>query len=349
MSVTAWVADRVPTDRVHLDVAAAGRVSSGVLDVQVAHLGAEAVEGAYVAEEAARGAIDQGRAALAALVGLGTADVFFQDGASTALNVLLQAWPLERGARVATVGSEFGSNARALERTAAARGWVLVELPTDPLGRVTGLPAALDLAVLPQVASQRGVVQPLAELIGAGVPLLVDVAQALGQVEVPAGAAAYVGTSRKWLCGPRGVGFGVVDPAWHDRLTAPPTLAAVEHTGMRRFDGNDPHVAGRLGLSLAARTWSPALLPVLQAAASAARVLLEGAVAEPTGITTLTHADADPFATRRALVERGFVLSAIPTSRSADLPQAVLRVSTAGWVTPGDLGALAAALPSATQ
>jgi pyridoxal 5-phosphate dependent beta-lyase len=357
MSVSQWVQDRVPTDRVHLDVAAAGRVSQAVLDAEVAHLRAEAELGAYVAEAAAEPAVTAGREALGALVGLGGDDVLLTDGAATAFAVLLDAWPLGAGARVGTVPSEYGGNARVLRSRAVAHGWELVPLPVDDLGRVTGVPDGLDLVTFPQVPSQRGIAQPVAEVLAAGVPLVLDVAQAVGQVEVPAGAAGYVGTSRKWLCGPRGVGFAVVDPAWHDRLAEPATLGGLDRTGLGRFDSTEPHVAGRVGLALAARSWSPALLPVVAAAAAAARVLLEGAggwevvepVAEPTGITTLRHPSANPARTRLALVDEGFVVSAVPTTRAADLAVPVLRVSTAAWATPGDLEALAAALERCTQ
>ena len=352
MSVQAWVDDRVPAQCRHFDAAAAGRVSRVVLAAEVAHLEAEAAVGAYVAERSADPALAQGCAALGALVGLAGDDVFFTEGASTAFTTLLDAWPLPPGARIGVVDSEFGSNALALRRRAPLRGWELVELPADALGRVTEVPAGLSLLCLPHVPSQRGIVQPTEDLIASGVPVLLDGAQAFGQVSVPVGAAAYVGTSRKWLCGPRGVGFGIVDPGWQAQLTAPPTLNGIEHAGMRRFDGADPHVAGRVGLSLAARSWSPALLPVVLAAAAAARVLLDGAggwrvvepLEEPTGITTLRHASADPEVTREALLAEGLLLSAVPVTRSDDLPGPVLRVSAPAWVTPADLEALAAAL-----
>lgn len=348
MSVEAWVRDRVPSDRVHLDVAAAGRVSEAVLAAEVAHLRAEAERGAYVAEADAEPAVSRGRAALAAMVGRSAADVFFAEGAASAFGALLAAWPLPPGSRVGVVASDFRSNTLRLE----ARGCELVPLPVDALGRVVDVPGGLDLLALPQVPSQRGIAQPVESLVATGVPLLLDVAQSLGQVAVPEGAAAYVGTGRKWLCGPRGVGFAVVAPEWHDRLAPPRALAALDQQGLRRFDSTDPHVAGRVALALAAATWSPALLPVIAAATAAARVLLQGAggwevvepVDEPTGITTLRHPAADPAAARSALLAQGFVVSAVPVTRSTDLPQPVLRVSTAAWVTPSDVAALAAAL-----
>jgi pyridoxal 5-phosphate dependent beta-lyase len=150
------------------------------------------------------------------------------------------------------------------------------------------------------------------------------------------------------------VGFGVVAPEWHDQLTAPPGLNALDQIGMVRFDSADAHVAGRLGLSVAARSWSPALLHPVQAAAAAARVLLQGAggwqvvepVDEPTGITTLRHPSMDPALVRTALLDRGFVTAVVPMTRSADMQTPLLRVSTGAWITPGDLEGLATALES---
>jgi hypothetical protein len=64
----------------------------------------------------------------------------------------------------------------------------------------------------------------------------------------------------------------------------------------------------------------------------------------PRGISTLVG--GDPVAVRTALLEQGVLTSAVPTSRSADLPEPVLRLSTAAWLSPDDLERVAAALPS---
>ena len=355
MTVDAWLDARVPTRVVHFDVAGAGRPSREVLDAEVAHLHREAALGAYVAAELAEEVVGEGRDALAALLGLAGPDVAFLDSAGTAFATLMAAWPLPAGARVGTLPSEYGANARALRRLAAERGWELVGLPVDDLGRLTGVPAGLDLVTFPQVPSQRGLAQPVEEVLAAGTPMLLDVAQSLGQMPVPTGCAAYVGTSRKWLCGPRGVGFAVVDPAVQVTLIEPPTLAPAHGTGMRRWESQEAHVAGRVGFALAVQQWDPGLLaPVVERAAHA-RSVLDGVagwrvrepVSEPTGITTLEG--GDPFATRAGLLEDGFVTSAIPVSRSDDLEAPVLRVSTAAWVTSAQLDALAAALSARTK
>jgi hypothetical protein len=62
-----------------------------------------------------------------------------------------------------------------------------------------------------------------------------------------------------------------------------------------------------------------------------------------------TLVGGDPFATRAALLDKGLVTSAIPTSRSDDLDRPVLRVSTAPWIGQADLEALVRDLAAATK
>ncbi len=154
----------------------------------------------------------------------------FHHSASTAFAALIDAWPLPAGGRIGVVPSEFGSNAMVLAARAARDGIELVDLPVDGDGRIDlarlgrSELAGLDLVTFPHVPSQRGIVQPAAEVAAraaaGGVPLLLDVAQSLGQVPTTGiAAAAYVGTSRKWLCGPRGVGILAVQAHICGRLT----------------------------------------------------------------------------------------------------------------------------------
>lgn len=344
-----WVDARLPCDVVHLDVAACGRVSGGTLEAQVLHLHAEAARGGYVAEAEAFVELDAGRDALGRLVGLTGAGVALSDGAGTSFAMLMAAWPLGAGARVGTVGSEYNGNDLVLRALAESRGWRLVPLPVDDHGRITALPEALDLVTFPHIASQRGTVQPVPEIAGSGVPLVLDVAQSLGQVEVPAGCAAYVGTSRKWLCGPRGVGFLAVDPLVEPYLATPPHNTS--YTDVRRLDTSEASVAGRAGLAQAVAEWTPEVLPTILDRSRYARQALAGTPwavrepeAEPSGITTLTG--GDPFTTRAALLDRGILVSAVPVNRSPDTTVPLLRVSTAPWVTEAELDRLVDALVS---
>lgn len=235
---------------VHLDSAADGRCSEATIAAVTEHLHLEARIGGYVAEQRATPRIDVLRERLAELVGApdGVADnVAFTESATTALQVLLRAWSFPQGATVAVAAGEWGPN---LEDFAAA-GLRAVDLPTHPDGLIDleGVERLLrdgppDLIHVVQSAAHRGLIQPGAEVAAlgraAGVPVWVDAAQAVGHVPSAVGATAVYGTSRKWLRGPRGVGFVVVDPAT-------PSL----RQPLRTYESREGAIAARVGLAQA--------------------------------------------------------------------------------------------------
>ncbi|WP_068923317.1 ergothioneine biosynthesis PLP-dependent enzyme EgtE [Planobispora rosea] len=213
----AWRAARPGAPPGHLDAAGCNVPSDQVFDAVVAHLRREREVGGYRAVAD----LTASRSALASLVGAGARDVAFLESGTAAMAALLGGWRLPPGSRVGFTRAEYGSTLMLLHRLARERGWRLVEVPVDDDSRVdpgglrSVLAGGLDLLTVPHIASHRGVVQP-ARTIGrlcreAGVPLVLDVCQSIGHVDTGGvGAAAYVGTSRKWLAGPRGAGFLIV-------------------------------------------------------------------------------------------------------------------------------------------
>ncbi|CAJ63171.1 Hypothetical protein; putative Aminotransferase domain [Frankia alni ACN14a] len=376
----------------HLDAAAAARPSQATLDVQIAHLQREGEHGAYVAEMEAGEALHSARAALADLLGPGLSpdDVTFHHSASTAFAALLAAWPLPPGARIGVLPSEYGSNMFVLEARARQAPLELIDLPVDPQGvidldvldrmGITSPGAArplalteLDLVVFPHVPSQSGIVQPAAEIgsrcAAAGVPLILDVAQSLGQIGVSdIQASAYVGTSRKWLCGPRGTGFLAVRGDLAERINvAVPSLYSmgrgrdgrpVPLPGLARLGIGEASIASRVGLAQALSELLVSDPPLVFARivylASCGRRVLDGAggwrVRErpdsPTGIVTLEPPPGvDLVAVHDRLYRQDAILtSAIPVQRSRDLAGPVLRVSAHVYNDPGEFERLAAAL-----
>ncbi|MGH8962670.1 MAG: aminotransferase class V-fold PLP-dependent enzyme [Jatrophihabitantaceae bacterium] len=253
-------ADRRPDAQVlHLDTAAAGRMSLDVRRAVSEHLRREAEVGAYVAEGEAAELISTGRADVAALLGVRTDGLAFVESGGSALQSLLRAWPLPADATVGVVASEWGPNLQFF----GWRGLRAVELAAEPDGRVDLDALARLLASAPpsvvhltQVASHRGLVQPVADAAAlcraAGVPLWVDAAQALGHVDTATGADAVYATSRKWLAGPRGVGMLGVAERWWDRLVIEqPVMPPGERPLVHWLDSHEANVAGRVGLSVA--------------------------------------------------------------------------------------------------
>ncbi len=357
-----WRAARPRPAGVHLDSAACSRQSVKVLDAVAHHARHEAEVGGYVAEESAEMLLQQGRSVLAGLVGMAAADVSFTESATSSVRVLLDAWRPSAGSRVAVVPGEYFGNLDAL----AHHGLDPLVLAADELGRVdlealarllrSDPPAAVHLTA---VASHRAVVQPWVEVSrlcrATGVPLLVDVAQALGQVDCDIPADVVYGTSRKWLAGPRGVGFLVTRPAFRAGLTP----VQGDPADARSYETHDAHVAGRVGLVLAVGEH-------LAAGPAAVRARLAGIgravreqladvpgwrvvepVDEPTATTTLAGPDvADTHARLRA--EHGMVTTlCLPARAPGELREPVLRISPHLDVTESEIQALAGALQAA--
>lgn len=358
--------DRSTPGLLHLDSAAGGRSSLATLAAVAAHARLEAEVGVYVAEERASERLDALRTDLAELLGVAADGVAFVESATAALDALLGSWNLADAGRVGVAPSEWGPNLEAF----AARGLRPDVLAVDPTGRVDleALEHRLvddppDLVHLVHAAPHRGLVQPVVEA-GAvcrrhRVPLWVDAAQSVGHLAFPSAANAVYGTSRKWLCGPRGVGFlGVDEGSWIDLTVPRPSRRPRDGSPVRALESADAHVAGRVGLAVAVHEFLTAgpdrVAARLDEVGTMSRDLLgatggwQVVAAAPEGaITTLTPTRGqDVWSTRARLIDdHRIVTSAVPPERApGDLGHPVLRVSPHVDCTPDDLRRLALAL-----
>jgi hercynylcysteine S-oxide lyase len=366
-----WRARRLPAELVHLDTAAAGRASAATLAAAAAHAEREAVLGAYVAAAEAAPVLEQGRADLAGLLAVPAGGLAFTESASAARAALLAAWPLREGDTIAVTPDEWGPNLTAF----TARGLQVTSLPVRDDGAVDldSLPRLLAddppaVVHLTQVASHRGLVQPVAEAAAlcraAGVPLWVDAAQALGHADTASGADAQYATSRKWLAGPRGVGMLAVAEAWWDRLTVTASELArssrpSDGSPVRLLESEEANIAGRVGLATAVQDYlgdGPAR--VRQRLAEVGRLTrhamagvpgwrVRDPAGAPSAITALRPvAGQDVAATRARLVrEYGIVTTAEHPARAPrEMTGPLLRISPHVDCTTEDLALLRAAL-----
>lgn len=369
-----WRSARPPAAGLHLDSAACSRQSLAVIEATAQHARNESEVGGYVAAEAATPVLDAGRAAFAALTGMTDAEVVFTTGSLNALDLLLGSWPAAATDRraVACLRGEYGPNLATL----AAHGFDRQLLPTLDDGRVALDDAALaldtdppDLVHLTAVASHSGVVQPVSMIAQLcrelGLPLVVDAAQALGQVDCAAGADATYSSSRKWIAGPRGVGALAVRhdlmERLHPRLPAPPW--ASNYTVAQQLEFGEANVAARVGFSLALGehlAYGPAAVCArLAALGGLSRAVLADIsgwavveeVEEPSAITTLAPTDgADPQAVRDwLLAERRILTTFVGVQRAPlELSEPLLRISPHLDTTGDDLETFAEAFIAAT-
>ncbi|MCT7661700.1 ergothioneine biosynthesis PLP-dependent enzyme EgtE [Mycobacterium deserti] len=363
-----WRAARPKVAGVHLDSAACSRQSFAAIEAAAQHARHEAEVGGYVAAEAAASVLSAGRAAVGALTGL--SDVVFTTGANHALDLLLSSWPGERS--LACLPGEFGPNLAII----AANGFEVHALPTDGDGRLDVEASAHLLAADPPalvhltpLGSHRGLAQPAAAMsavcAGLGLPLVIDAAQALGHLDCRVGASVVYGASRKWMAGPRGVGYLAMQPELAQRLRPrlPPPEWHPPLSVLQRLEHGETNLAARLGFSVALGEHLAAgpesVRARLAEVGSMTRRALAGVegwrvvepVDEPTAITTLEPTSGtDPQKVRTWLIaERGIVTTYAGVERAPfELTAPVLRASPHVDVTLGELEQFAEALAAAT-
>ncbi len=245
--------------RAHFDNAGSALMPEEVIDRIAAHLALEAEVGGYVAQERAAAGIEDVYRRLARLIGARTADIAIVSSASEAFARLLHSVPIGRGQVVVTAFNEYVGNHLDLLHRCRHAGAELRVLP--PIGARRALDLArleewlaagdVALVALGHVPSSSGQVNDVAKAgalaRAAGVPFLLDASQSLGQMRVDMreiGCDMLVGTARKFLRGPRGIGFLAVDRDMRARLEP----AFLMNNSARWIDGDryEPREDARL-------------------------------------------------------------------------------------------------------
>jgi selenocysteine lyase/cysteine desulfurase len=220
--VARWRADTPGcTGCVHLNNAGAALVPRPVADAVARHLALESTLGAYEAAEAMAGAVTEAYAALARLVGAEPRNVALAQSNTIAFTQALSAFDLGPGDLILTTRNDYASNQITYLSLARRRGVEVVRAHDLPEGGVDpdSVRAHLRrrrpaLVAATWVPTNSGLVQDVvavgAACEEAGVPYLVDACQAVGQMPVDVGLLRcdyLTATGRKFLRGPRGIGF----------------------------------------------------------------------------------------------------------------------------------------------
>ena len=221
-AVRRWREDTPGTDRlVHLNNAGAALQPRPVVDAVTGHLRLETELGGYEAADAREEAVAEAHAAVGRLVGTGGRNVALLQNSTFGFSQALGAFDFGRGDVLLTSRADYASNQIMYLSLARRLGVEVVR--ADDLAEGGIDPDAVRAAIarkrpalvaLTWVPTNSGLVQAV-EDVGAicreaGVPYLVDACQAVGQMPVDLeriGCDYLAGTARKFLRGPRGIGF----------------------------------------------------------------------------------------------------------------------------------------------
>lgn len=217
-----WRADTPGCEgRVHLNNAGAALTPASVREAVAGHLALEGEIGGYEAAEARVEALRAAYEALARVLGTSSRNVAMHQNSSVAFAQAFAAFDLGPGDRILTSRADYASNQIMYLALSRRRGVEVVRVPDAPEGGID--PQAVRelvarrrpaLVALSWIPTNSGLVQP-AEAVGeicrdAGVPYLVDACQAVGQMSVDVARLHcdyLAGAARKFLRGPRGIGF----------------------------------------------------------------------------------------------------------------------------------------------
>ncbi len=210
--------------RVHLNNAGAALMPAVVSDAIKAHIERESTTGGYESADAVAPALAATYEAVATLTGAAPRNIAMTSSATRAFAQALSVFEFGHGDVILTSSNDYISNQLMFLSLARRRGVRIVRAPESPSGGVD-VGAFTELlhrerprvATLTWVPTNSGLIQPAAEVGAAcreaGVPLILDACQAVGQLEIDMRALQcdyLAATARKFLRGPRGVGFLVV-------------------------------------------------------------------------------------------------------------------------------------------
>lgn len=206
---------------IHLNNAGASLAPQSVLTAVTAHLEREAQVGAYEAADDAAGDIELSYQYIARLLGAQPRNIAIVENATVAFFQALAAFDFQPGDVILTTRNDYVSNQIAYLSLAKRRGIRVQRAEDLPEGGVDPQSVRellrtqkVRLLAVTWVPTNSGLIQPV-EALGqiaeeAGVPYLVDACQAVGQLPVDVGRLRcdYLSsTARKFLRGPRGIGF----------------------------------------------------------------------------------------------------------------------------------------------
>jgi selenocysteine lyase/cysteine desulfurase len=221
--------------RIHLNNAGAALMPAPVVQTIQDHILLESRIGGYEAADARRDAMAAAYQSVADLIGTRPRNIAFTENATASFSLALSSLPFARGDVILTTRNDYASSQIQLLSLRARLGVRIIRAPDRSAGGVDVQAMAeliqrhrVRLVCVTQIPTNSGLVQDV-QAIGsvcrdAEVTYLVDACQSIGQLPLNVaelGCDFLSASARKYLRGPRGVGFLYVSDRVLDQGLAP--------------------------------------------------------------------------------------------------------------------------------
>lgn len=259
---------------IHLNNAGASLMPQPVLDAQIAHLKLEAAIGGYEAMAHRRTEIDGVYSSVAKLIGASADEIALVENATVGWAMAFYAIDFKAGDRILTVEAEYVSNFVAYLHVARDKGVSIEVIPSGDDGNLCldiledMIDENVKLISATHVPTNSGLVNAVSDLGKVAkkheILYLVDACQSVGQMPIDVDEIdcdMLSATGRKYLRGPRGVGFLYVRKSVIQKLHPPiidlrsaDWLSASEYElkpDAKRFENWESNYAAILGLGAA--------------------------------------------------------------------------------------------------
>ena len=236
---------------IHLNNAGAGLMPRAVLDTVQAHLSLEAEVGGYEAEDRVGSELAGCYEALGRLVGTSARNIAVVENATVAYAQALSSLPFAAGDAIVTTTNDYISNQIMFLSLAKRLGVRILRAEDDEHGCVDPESVAElvrrerpRLVAVTHMPTNSGLIQPVEEVgrvcRDTDAWYLVDACQTVGQLPLDldrVGCDFLSATARKFLRGPRGVGFLAVSNAVLEQQLTPlfPDMRGARWTEPDRF------------------------------------------------------------------------------------------------------------------
>lgn len=259
---------------IHFNNAGASLMTQVVLDTQKAYLDLEANIGGYEALARSQEKIDNVYQSVARMINADPAEIAIVENATVGWAMGFYAIDFKPGDRILTVEAEYVSNFIAYLHMAKEKGVSIEVIPSDDNGNLDlkllefMIDENVKLISATHVPTNSGLVNMVSDLGKIarkhGILFLVDACQSVGQMPIDVeeiGCDMLSATSRKYLRGPRGVGFLYVKRSIIEKLHPPivdlrsatwvsPTVYELRNDA-KRFENWENNCAAILGFGAA--------------------------------------------------------------------------------------------------
>lgn len=258
----------------HFNNAGAALMPQPVISAMQDHIELEAKFGGYEAAKQAQPQLQNTYKSIARLINAHPDEIAILENATRAWTMAFYGIEFKDGDRILSSVAEYASNYIAFLQVKKRVDISIEIIPNDAYGQVdvNALANMMDervrLIAISHVPSQGGLIQPAAE-IGAianeyGAWYLLDACQSIGQLQVDVkaiGCHMLSATGRKYLRGPRGIGFLYVSQSILQEIE-PPLLDLHSATWLSktdytlkptaiRFENWEANIAAKIGLGVA--------------------------------------------------------------------------------------------------